>query len=197
MLLRSEDGVAVALDLYETPDLLATGVLLDTEMDGLSLIRDLELIVEREVWNQVENDTDTTNLSFPIEEYRLAGGEHEDLLLWMYRPDPERNAVSGRIATREENLSFVLEEFGSPEVIVVGGLIVWGLLCTVNTLRDLTKPCEKKALEVCGQGGVKSVKSKLSWRTIGCKIECQIKCFDGKAVAEDATGTLRPSVGTT
>jgi hypothetical protein len=177
MLLHSATEVSISLDLYETDerDLLGVGLILDPEAGDPSIVHDVELTVAREVWDRIDRETGLAHESLPLER-RLADGERADLVLEAHQPDPGREAVCGRVRTEAEAMRFVIEEFGSPNPVVLIPVIVWGLLCAASTIHDLVRSCERRARETCGEGNVRSVQSKRSWHAAGCSTDCVITC---------------------
>ena len=173
--------------LKETPDLEGTGFVLGTASSGYdpTIVREIELHVERTVWAEVEDRTELRDLPLPIESHHVHDENHGELQLSIYQPDPAKKAWTGKVVTPQEELTFVLEEQGSPFPLVLIPIFVWAVGCGVAIIKDAIKDCEDKAIEVCGVGKVRRVKSKRSWTKGGCGLSCDIRCVDGHAVTHD------------
>jgi hypothetical protein len=186
-------SASVSLDLYEEEaQIIGRGFYLGSEED-LSILHEVELAIDRGSFDAVESETGLADLSYPIADYALEYPDSPPLNISVYRPDPSRKLIVGRIGVLDDDVIFRGEEYGSPEIIVIVVVCVWALICGGSALRDLVRTCEERAIEVCGRGGVKAVKSKRSWGKFKCGATCEIECLDGQTTRTDLRGTLNPA----
>jgi hypothetical protein len=184
-------GNAVSLDLYEEASIMGRGFALGPDHDP-SVLREVEFAIERESFEAFEAETGLADLSFPLDNVIVEYPDSPPLRLSARRPDRERKLITGTVWVYDDVLTFRAEEYGSPEIIVIVVLGIWALVCGGSVLRDIVKPCEERAVEVCGIGGVKSVKSKRSWKTGGCAGSCEIECADGRSARVEARDLIAP-----
>jgi hypothetical protein len=86
ILLQGVD-VAVLMALRETPDLEGTGFVLGTASSDYdpTVVREIELHVDRTVWDDVEHRTELRDLPLPIESHRVHDEDHGELQLSIYQ----------------------------------------------------------------------------------------------------------------
>jgi hypothetical protein len=174
------EGGAVVLDLFEERRIMGRGFYLGPDAD-LSLLHEVEVAIDRESFDAVESETGLAELPFPLEDHMVEYLEAPTSRISAYQPDAERRILTGTITLLEDVLTFRGQEYGSPELITIIVVSAWALFCGGNMLHDLIKTCEKKAVETCGAGRVKSVVSKRSWAKLGCGATCKIECFERPA----------------
>ncbi len=192
LLLLARGGSAVNLDLYEEADILGRGFFLGCD-DDVSFLREVEVTIDRGSFESLERETELGSLPFPLDQYDIELPDSPSLRISASRPDPERKLLTGTVWVYGDELTFRAEEWGSPEIIVIIVAVTWALVCGGTALRDALKTCGERAMDVCGRGGVKSVKSKRSWKKFGCAASCEIECADGSVTRTSATDVPVPS----
>jgi hypothetical protein len=193
VLLIGREGSVVTLDLYEESHIVGRGFHLETPPSELSILHEVEVAIDREFLEAVESETQLAEFPLPLDDHLVEYPGRPPMRITAYRPDPSRKIVVGSISVLDDVLTFQVEEFGSPEPITLIIVGVWALVCVGGNVHDAIKTCEKKALEVCGRGGVLWVKSKRSLWKLGCSASCEYQCIDGQPAREDLKGTLQPS----
>ncbi|MGV6803298.1 MAG: hypothetical protein ACWA49_03760 [Ruegeria sp.] len=176
--LFGSSGAAAALFVDTKPDLVAKGLLVDTQNEQ-DIARNLTLDVPAEWLTQVESSLPHPD-NWDQGSFLVELSELPKLEVRIHYFNPETKTWSGEIHNRssDESVKFTFQEFHSPDVTVVV-VIVLGVLCGIGILSDLIKGCEKRAVKVCGEGNVKSVKTKKSWAGIAsCSLECEFECRD-------------------
>lgn len=192
LLYIGREGGTVTLDLYDDDsEIVGRGFYLGG--DDVSILHEVEVSIDRDSFGTFESETGLSELPVPLEDHELEYRDQPTMQITAYQPDPSRKIVAGTVSVKEDILTFQAEEFGSPEPITLIIVGTWALICGGSALHDLIKTCEDKALKVCGEGGVRSVKSKRSWRKLGCSASCEIECREGQTAREDFTGTLDPA----
>jgi hypothetical protein len=193
LLFLGQHGCAVTLDLYEESQIMGRGFYLGPE-EELSVLHEVEVAIDREAFDAVETETALADLPFPLENHVVAYGNAPPLRINAYRPDPARKLITGTVTVLDDVVTFRAEEYGSPEIIVIIVVSIWALICGGSALRDVIKACEERAVDVCGVGGVKSVKSKRSWKKLGCGASCEIECIEGHTASVEHRATSGPEV---
>jgi hypothetical protein len=191
LLLLARGGSAVNLDLYEEAAILGRGFFLGCD-DDVSFLREVELTIDRGSFESLEEETSLGDLPLPLSEHVIEHPESPPLRISASRPDPDRKLLTGTVWVYDDELTFRAEEWGSPEIIMIVVVVTWALVCGGSALRDALKTCEERAMEVCGRGGVKSVKSTRSWKKLGCAASCEIECLDGNVTRTSAADAGAP-----
>lgn len=174
--LYGSSGAAATLFVDTSPDLVARGLLVDTQIKR-DIPRSLTLDVPEDWLSEVVSRLPhPDNWSQGVFVADLP--ELPSLEVRIHYFNPESKIWSGEIFNRssDEVMRFTFQEFHSPDVTVVV-VTVLGILCGIGILADLIRGCEKKAKDVCGEGKVKSVRTKKSWAGLAsCSMECEFEC---------------------
>jgi hypothetical protein len=207
MVVRTELGEVFSLDLFETPDLVCRGFYFppsDTliqrqiEYPNASLLPtpEVELRASQEAIAELERTSD-------IQTHR----EQDSLFFEVYGDQFEMGGAVNRVRQRSEadpevwtghvndaQMSFVLERYGSPELVVLITFIFLSIFYGMDRRANaLDEGCWRRAVEMCGERGIKrwkvhrtlgeisaSLDENLALTGISAKLgfshDCEIEC---------------------
>jgi len=157
----------------------------------LPAIREIELIVERDaldtLWDNIGRGESRAALHGhrSILAFRQLGFDvYFERTTPLVRSERERDFWSGMIIGNGMGFGFVLEQFGSLDPVLVITAIYAACYFGPPIYHLLTSDCPRRAIEVCGEERVKSVKtrkrvSSTSLLSSGdVEFECEIECFE-------------------
>jgi hypothetical protein len=180
-------GEVFSLDLFETPDLVCRGYYLPPPDSAPQRGRfpgspapEVELKASRGVIEELERTSDIGTRSeqgrlyFEVREASLE--VFGELVLVSERSDTGAEVWTGSVFAGQ--MSFVLERYGSPEIVALITLIF--LLITLNRHADaLDEDCWLRAREMCGgEQGIKNYKVRRNLMGLGGRLahDCEIEC---------------------
>jgi hypothetical protein len=190
---QTEIGEVFSLDLFETPDLVCRGFYLPAPAlvrEGRRLPErsppptpEVELRASRGAMQELErssdirSDDDQNRRYFEVYGTRFETYGTFDLVSRRQRTEVWSGSIEGGGMTR---MSFVLERYGSPEIILLIAAI-WLLIYRDRRADDLDDECWAKAVEMCGERRIKRYKVRRGLMSLddpqGFSHDCKIECM--------------------
>ena len=171
MVVQTESGEVFSLDLFETPDLVCRGFYFPpaetlrqrrTEYPSATSLpmSEVELRASQEAIAELQRTSDI-----------VRRGEQDSLFFEVYGERFEMYGAVDRVRRRSEaglevwtggvyepqQMSFVLERYGSPELVVLITFIFLSIFYGMDRRANaLDEVCWRRAVEMCGEHGIKS-----------------------------------------
>jgi len=185
MVVQTEAGEVLSLDLFETPDLVCRGFYFPppetlrqrrTEYPNATSLPtpEVELRASQEAIAELERTSDI-----------VTHREQDSLFFEVYGDRFEMFGAVDRVRQRSEagpeawtglvygpQMSFVLERYGTPELVVMITFIYLSVFYTMDLRANaLDEVCWRRAVEMCGERRIKSYKVRRNLAGISASLD--------------------------
>jgi hypothetical protein len=188
VLLRTDIGDALSLDLYEPPGLTCRGVYLPPERgpESTRVPVEVELVADNdareEIWRNYggARSEDGQYIELATDDGVLVGEvsssvESAGRFVWT-------GTFAGRLREGRGSFDFVLEQFGSIEVYFLLMLLFY-LVFLDQRVSEVWQQCYGLAVQQCGEGNIKSLRvtRRVSGVELAAEGGCEVECFERSA----------------